>query len=434
MLRVVLTLLFTLLVPVATLGQIGLAFEFSFSNPGARSMGFGGAFAALADDATAAFANPAGLVQLTAPEVSLEVRNWQRSVPFTSTGRLTGAPTRIGLDTKWGIERGYYDNDVTGLSFLSFVYPRERWSIAVYRHVLADFETRAETQGLFAEGPGPVNTYRFFDRRDTSKLETVTYGLAGAFEVLDNLSLGLGLTYFDGQLEGNQLHYRWDEDSLEGYFGPTSFLPEKFVSGAEFTTTGSDIGFSVGLLWRVVENWSLGGFYRRGPEFGFDYSLTGGPASNEPELPPGTVVTQSTSIKFPNVYGAGTAFRSVGGRLTLSYEWDHVEYSSIFASLGATSSGEFIADADEHHLGAEYALLKIRPILALRAGMWLNPNHQVRSEDLDDQVVQGLLGTGGAEMHFSFGIGAAFQRFQIDLGVDLADSQNTLSISGIYSW
>jgi long-chain fatty acid transport protein len=45
-------------------------FEFSFSNPGARSLGLGGAFAALADDATAAFANPAGLVQLVSLEVS----------------------------------------------------------------------------------------------------------------------------------------------------------------------------------------------------------------------------------------------------------------------------------------------------------------------------------------------------------------------------
>ena len=45
--------------------------EFSFSNPGARSLGLGGAFAALADDATAAYANPAGLVQLVRPEVSL---------------------------------------------------------------------------------------------------------------------------------------------------------------------------------------------------------------------------------------------------------------------------------------------------------------------------------------------------------------------------
>lgn len=88
--RVACVLLFIGLVPVAALGQIGLAFEFSFSNPGARSMGFGGAFAALADDATAAFANPAGLVQLAAPEVTLEVRHWSSSIPFTYSGRLTG--------------------------------------------------------------------------------------------------------------------------------------------------------------------------------------------------------------------------------------------------------------------------------------------------------------------------------------------------------
>ncbi len=50
--------------------------EISFSNPGARSLGFGGAFVALADDATAAFANPAGLVQLLEPEVSIEGRSW----------------------------------------------------------------------------------------------------------------------------------------------------------------------------------------------------------------------------------------------------------------------------------------------------------------------------------------------------------------------
>ncbi|MCJ7755499.1 MAG: hypothetical protein MUP13_13120, partial [Thermoanaerobaculales bacterium] len=52
-------------------------FEFSFSNPGARSLGLGGAFAALADDATAAFANPAGLVQLVSIEVSAELRHWR---------------------------------------------------------------------------------------------------------------------------------------------------------------------------------------------------------------------------------------------------------------------------------------------------------------------------------------------------------------------
>ena len=40
------------------------AIPFSFSNPGARSLGMGGAFVGLADDATAAYTNPAGLTQL----------------------------------------------------------------------------------------------------------------------------------------------------------------------------------------------------------------------------------------------------------------------------------------------------------------------------------------------------------------------------------
>lgn len=67
-----------LLAPISTSGQEPpqpvVNLQFNFSDPGARSLGFGGAFIGLADDATAAFANPAGLVQLGKPEVSIEVR------------------------------------------------------------------------------------------------------------------------------------------------------------------------------------------------------------------------------------------------------------------------------------------------------------------------------------------------------------------------
>ncbi len=59
------------------------AIEFNFLNPGARSLGFGGAFAAVADDATAAFANPAGLVQLLRPEISVEETLGSYSTLFT---------------------------------------------------------------------------------------------------------------------------------------------------------------------------------------------------------------------------------------------------------------------------------------------------------------------------------------------------------------
>ena len=48
---------------------------FDFGPPGARALGMGGAFIALADDATAAEANPAGLTNLSRAEASVHLRH-----------------------------------------------------------------------------------------------------------------------------------------------------------------------------------------------------------------------------------------------------------------------------------------------------------------------------------------------------------------------
>ncbi|MGZ8831609.1 MAG: hypothetical protein ACXW19_00255 [Thermoanaerobaculia bacterium] len=50
--------------------------QFNFGNPGARSLGMGGAFLGRADDASAVEANPAGLTILRKAEFSLEARNY----------------------------------------------------------------------------------------------------------------------------------------------------------------------------------------------------------------------------------------------------------------------------------------------------------------------------------------------------------------------
>ena len=434
MLRAFCFVVVVLLTPTVVVGQVGIAFEFSLSNPGARSMGLGGAFVALADDATAAFANPAGLVQLSRPEVSAEVRQWRYSVPFAYTGRVTGEPTGIGLDTRNDVEQRRFDDNLTDVSFLSFVYPKKRWSIAVYRHLLANFRLVAETQGLFAEDPGaPFDTARLLEHRDITELELVTYGLSGAFKVSERLSLGLTFNYFDSRLRGTQDRYLWDEDTPEGYFGPTSFLPEKLVGGSLFEADGTDTAFSAGILWSPADGWSLGGFYRQAPTFDFGYAIFAGPASGDPSRPPGARFETNTRIDYPDVYGAGIAYRAAGGRLTLSFEWDHVGYSSLFDSLGLTTSGEFIPDGDEYHLGAEYAFLRSKPLIAVRAGVWRDPNHQVQSS-LGNPLLDGLLGEGGDQTHYAVGFGTAFERFQIDLGVDLSDVLDQFSISGIFSW
>ncbi len=62
--------------------EIQTGTQFNFSTPGARSLALGGAFLGLADDATAAYTNPAGLAQLVAAEFSAEGR------AFTFTSRF----------------------------------------------------------------------------------------------------------------------------------------------------------------------------------------------------------------------------------------------------------------------------------------------------------------------------------------------------------
>ncbi len=72
--------------------------QFDFLNPSARSLALGGAFVGLADDATAALVNPAGLIELTLSEVSIEGRYRSFSHPFLTSGRLSGPPTGMGED------------------------------------------------------------------------------------------------------------------------------------------------------------------------------------------------------------------------------------------------------------------------------------------------------------------------------------------------
>src|SRR5437867_8648623 len=69
-------------------------FRFNFINPGARSLGLGGAFISLADDATAAQANPAGMTNLSSSQFFMELR-YANPDPTTTTVnfRFPFAPT-----------------------------------------------------------------------------------------------------------------------------------------------------------------------------------------------------------------------------------------------------------------------------------------------------------------------------------------------------
>ena len=250
----------------AALAQGVTRLEHSFSNPGARSMGFAGAFIGLADDATAAYANPAGLVQLAAPEVSVETRSWSYDTPYTVGGRASGEPTGLGIDTTAGLRRAVSSDDTSHLSFLSLVYPIRRWSLAVYRHQLASFESSAVINGLFA-GPSADSTVRLDDLIGSSRLDLVSHGLAAAFRVSETVGVGLGLARVEADVRIQEETFLPDDDTREAFFGSSSFLPARSIGSTALASSDTDWTVLVGFLWRVSPTVSLGGVYRQGPRF-----------------------------------------------------------------------------------------------------------------------------------------------------------------------
>src|SRR3989449_513590 len=118
-------------------------FQFNFNNPGARALGMGGAFIGVADDATAAVTNPAGLVILQRPELSGEVKFTRFKNNIKAFSNSPGDASNATVHDR------DFDDSVTTPSFFSFVYPTERLVVAVFTRELVNFESNFETEGVF---------------------------------------------------------------------------------------------------------------------------------------------------------------------------------------------------------------------------------------------------------------------------------------------
>ena len=411
--------------------------QFSFSPPGARSLALGGAFLGLADDATAAFSNPAGLTHFTRMETSLEFRRSLFTHEFTDLGHAFEDPTGIGVDTVSGLRTDSNTSKVTGLSFLSFVYPRKRWAMAVYRHELANFETQIATQGPFVRISDLDLTTRLFPVIGSLQLKIVTYGVSGAFSISDQFSIGLGLAYSEFGM--NSLTQRFNVPFPDpsnpntdpgGDFGPPDFSDSNLSLFEEQFGDDHDMTFNFGFLWSITDHWSLGGVYRKGPTFDLaTVAATTGGLSEE----------QSARFAVPDVFGLGVAFRPIDA-ITISFDYDRVEYSRLTEQttavlLSACESSISADDADEFHLGFEY-VFRARYPTAIRVGVWRDPDHKVAFagsvDSLCDQIESILFPDGDDSLHYTAGLGLILgKHFQIDAAMDRSDLLDIFSVSGV---
>jgi long-subunit fatty acid transport protein len=256
----------------------------------------------------------------------------------------------------------------------------------------------------------------------------VSYAVAGAYEVTERLSLGAAINYFRGNIDLiTDVYGRVQSGTpLEEFFAPTPIVPENRHHTTSVLIADRDWGVNLGIHWRPTDRWRFGAFFREGPKFEALIEYRAGPSHEDPEMSE----SDTARVPFPDVYGVGASYRSGNDRVTLSFEWDRVAYSSIFSG----DDELHIDDANELHLGGEYAFLKLAPIVSLRAGVWLDPEHQISYVGDDNYVADAVLTPGDDQVHYAAGVGLAFERFQLDLAADFSELVDTVSLSLIYNF
>ena len=448
---------------------------FSFSNPGARSLAMGGAFLGLADDATAAYTNPAGLTGLgLEQQIGLELRRTDVTAEFG-----TGGAASLDPYDRSGIEYGHSSEATNGVSFLSWVLPREKWAFALYRHELLNYEN-AYTAGSVGIG-NQFSTNPYISSTD---LEIISYGASFAYNLNDHIALGAGLSWHDFEIDTSAGRY----DATIGAPGtPAALVSNQFEVGDDH-----DIGYNLGLIFRGSDNFNIGLAYRSAPEFDYRAFNIVGPAFLAGIFGPGVftgeaLADQTVGFKAPDIFGIGFSWRPTDN-LTLNLDVNKINYSNLSEgiitpfingpdqplsittqapiNLGGTiipagtviddisaSAAEIAAasrvraeDAIEPRLGMEYAFTDLKRPLFLRFGLWYEENHTLRFDldpeslgtDAPDELrINALLNattfsTGDDELHYAGGLGWVFESFQLDFAADLSDRQDTYSVSGVW--
>lgn len=413
---------------------------FNFAPPGARALGMGGAFVAIADDATAAEANPAGLAILTQPEISFHGRSADYEIETVDLNAL-------GLTTFFQQERDpatfsvrsgtplpTFEDSVSGLAFASYVHPFQSWVLSLYYQQAAKFSGSSGfvlDDDLFQD---------FWSTQTGVDVELTNFGISSALRLGDRLALGLSLRHSRldlSALRQLQVDYFFDLEL------DTGNLDHLDVVRIRDTLDGDDsaLTFNAGLLVNPNGPVSLGLTYKRGGRFDIPFTsvmevcvdapaqgLTCDPTTFEGNFAFREVETSTQRVSIPDFIGAGIAWR-VTDQFVIALDAHRITYSNLQDlvrleddPLGVTIP---VSDRTEIHLGAEYTILAQGGMLpiSLRAGFFTDPDH----DGIDRRIVD------SADQHFTVGLGFVFQQnLQLDLAARFADSVNEGMLSVVY--
>lgn len=382
--------------------------RFNFTPPGARSGGIGGAFIALADDATAAESNPAGLTVLLYPQVSIEAKRMRNGAPLFPVTEDVFGP-------------GTFDRSrvpvVTSPTFASAVYPVGRGTLAAFRHEVVNYRNDVH-YGFIPPDGQYVSTSRL-----QLDVKVVNTGVAYARRIGTNMSLGASAGVAS-------LTMRQDQDYVRDLYwadSPDEVDPPIYVDHETALQEGRDgrgrsLFANVGGIVRFGEAFALGATYKLRRPVNDLREVTTGFQSYE-----GAAMHYSFNSPFsfdvPDAIGAGISSR-IGERVTLAADAEWIMYSQLTRELGDWQA----KDGLDVRAGAEYVHVVAMTPVAFRAG----------AARIAPSTMTFFEGTATADLYKeqyigSVGLGSVLaRRWQVDIATEFGDARTSATIALVY--
>jgi long-subunit fatty acid transport protein len=346
---------------------------------GARAVGMGSAFIAVADDATAASWNPGGLIQLERPELSIVGSYFLRQEDYSSSSHPEAA-TEDSFDS-------------ADLNYLSAVYPFALFG----RNMVVSLNF----QRLYDFTKDIDFTFTNRDRIDDIAFSALTQKIrfeqdgglktlspAYCVQITPRFSLGATLNIWTDQFFENG----WDETYTAKGNGDLNIAgnPNPFTTNVRIEDEYSElegINFNVGFLWDVTPMLTVGGVFKSPFTAELRHSKSTKITQEYTDIPDATSIfsdkfTEDVEIDFPMSYGLGVAFR-FSDALTCALdlyrtEWGQFEFKDGQGNKTSPIDGRPASQSDikpthQVRLGAEYLLFLEKTIVPLRAGVFYDP-------------------------------------------------------------
>ncbi|HDZ62667.1 MAG TPA: hypothetical protein ENH40_05940 [Nitrospirae bacterium] len=351
--------------------QVGVASSPNPVGSGARAVGMSGAFIAIADDATAASWNPAGLIQLEKPETSIVGAYFHRTEDFSSTSHPE-------IDNTGNV-------DAFNINYFSATYPlkfyRNNMVVSINYQRLYDFKRSFDYRSDYSSAG--VNLLKDIHFSQNGYIGAL--GLASAIQITPKLSFGATLNIWT-----NDLFWRngWDETYSVHGVGTQGAAPvtiDTYITDKYSRFRG--INANLGLLWNMNEYLTAGVVFKTPfkaslrHEFSYKSTSVFGPPVNN-SVSSQQNITEDVELHMPLSYGLGLAWR-ISDAFSFALDIYRTEWSEYILTDaqgnkfnpidGRPESESNVKDTTQIRVGGEYLFIGKKSVVPIRGGLFYDP-------------------------------------------------------------